>query len=407
MKKVKTIFIFAIVFLLVPACESDKFAHSIDSSQYEEAENEEESSNSQDESDLDGIDDNDEVLDSLNSISDKKSEIISRYQKIFDLSGVPYEVLPNGDTLIGTETSYKILDVDYSVGELISAIYYPSDDVVKVGVNLTFDYHPEKGLDKENKHVKLLYNILSELEAYTSIDEMISDMTDSTEYSNGMYAWETSAFSDTQTMKFSCYEQINCDFSNDLQFVQFDDLDIRNSKMEEYVNLVNKRLKENGFSDNRIVRTQIKDGWENDTYARKIDNDLGIVVRFNEINTLSDNILEAVNIVKIYVDCSNEVFGIQTPYSSELLAQDIVSRARLLSYNDDNGVFRICQESEYQKVNLPCNELLEQYINPVDAIQYKQSGYFIDSLGWYSDKEGSMIIEYYIPIQVDGLQNKY
>ena len=89
MKKVKTIFIFAIVFLLVPACESDKFAQSIDSSQYEEAENEEESSNSQDESDLDGIDDNDEVLDSLNSISDKKSEIISRYQKIFDLSGVP------------------------------------------------------------------------------------------------------------------------------------------------------------------------------------------------------------------------------------------------------------------------------------------------------------------------------
>ncbi len=344
-----------------------------------------------------------ESLDSLEKINKKKLDIISNYKTLFDSSGVPYEILPNEEIIVGTETSYQILDVDYSVGEFVSSIYYPNDNVIKTGFNLTIDYHEEKGLDKENPHVKLLYNVLAELGAYTSMDDMIFDIENNYRFSNGTYAWENTVMNGVYSINFACFEQINCDYDiGELNFASFDNLDSRNSKMEEYMNLVDRRLSESGFADDSVVRTQVRDGWENDSYARDIDNDLGIVVRFNEIDTSAENIGNAIKIVKIYIDSANEIFDIQIPYSSEVLARDIVSRARLVRYNKENGVFRM-----RPTIDFPCNELLDQYINPIDTIQYTQSGYFIDSLGWYSDEEGTIIIEYYIPIKVEGLKSKY
>lgn len=254
--------------------------------------------------------------------------------------------------------------------------------------------------------VKLLYNILSELGSYESIDAMIADMTKNTDYSNGIYSWKTSSFGGRMRIDFAYFEEVGCDAREDLQYIQFDDLNIRNSKKEEYINLVNQRLSENGLLDDSIVEAQIIDGWEN-TYAQQRKNDLGIVVRFDKIDTSTDNISKAIDIVKVYVDCSNEIFNIQSPHSSELLAQDIVSRARLVRYNVEGGAFRICKESGgSEEVNLPCEKLLKKPVNPVDAIQYIRSGYVINKGFYFEKKERPIIIEYYIPMQVDGLQNK-
>lgn len=349
----------------------------------------------------------------FDEILEEKKNSISRFIQLFEELNIPYEVLPDGETIIGEENEYKILDTDYSVSVMVNTIYSKEENRIQTAFNLSMDYHIEKGIDKENPYIQLAYNAVTQRQGtYGSIDEMVDEMNSTDEKIGVGFAWEIKQRSTFKTIDFTYVESEESDYQYPtLSYVSFDNMDARNNTKEEYKNLVEQRLTSNGYLNNSIVRAQIRDGWENDTYARDIDNNLGIVVRFNEIDTTSENISTAVEIVKIYIDCAKEIFNIDSPYSSDLLAKDIVSRARLKeyngNYNQNRDGFRLCENSEEsEKVNLPCFALLDKNINPLLNIQYIESGYFIDTLGWYSAEPNTIIIEYYIPIQVEGLKNK-
>ncbi len=411
MKRIKMILVVisAVVFLI--ACESNKIAQSIDSDQSNKQVNSEENLTEETVTDREPID----KLDTLEKINKKKQEIIDTYLKYFEEAGVPFEVTPNMDIILGTTSEYSILDTKYCVAEFVSSIYYPYDNVIKTAINMNFEYHLEKGLDASDSHIMLLYKFLSETGEYSSIDEMISDMENNTEKTGVGYKWENRTVGgNTGVLEFASYYEEECDYISDIRYVEFDSLEARDQKVGEYYNFVDQKLKDNGYegvseygvSDDGIVRATIKNGWENDTYARDIDNDLGLVVRFS-LNTLPEYLEYSMNFVKTYIDCAYETFQLDEDNLSEILTKDIVTRARLIRYSDETDCIRLYKGTDdYQDVEFPCNNLLEVDVNPISNIQYYQSGYFNDSLGWYSKQENSIIIEYYIPIKVEGLQNK-
>lgn len=414
MKTFKTIALLILVFIFMIGCESNKTQQTVESNQIEEKETD--SEDNLIEETIDSTSKLIDKLDTLEKINTKKEDIINTYTKYFEETGVPFEVTPNRNIILGTTYEYSILDTKYLVAEFVSSTYYPDDDVIKTAVNMNFEYHLEKGLDATNSHIMLLYKFLSDTGDYLSIDQMISDMENNSEKTGVGYKWEnrTSGKGNVGVIEFASYYEEVCDYNDEMSYVEFDSLDARTQKISEYFNLVNQKLSESGYggvseygvSDNGIVRATIMDGWENDTYARKIDNDLGLVVRF-KLNVLPEYLEYSINFVKTYIDCAYEIFQFEEGIPSEILAKDIVTRAKLIKYSDETDCIRLYRGTEdYQDVKFPCNNLLGKDVNPISNIQYYQSGYFIDSLGLYSKQKNSIIIEYYIPIKVEGLQNK-
>jgi len=350
-----------------------------------------------------------EQLSTIDEITDKQAEIIKKYQALFDEAGVGCEVTPNGAVLYGTDYDYTILDTKYGTSEMVCALYENDENKLITGVNVTFQYFLEKGIDKENPHTILLFECLSDLGVYTSIDDMIADMEANEEKSGSDYIWTNerygSAGSETYEISFAYYDETACSYDQTVEYCEFDSLDDREKALDDYMEQVEKELESEGLSEGSVAEGRPRDGWENDTYAKDVDNSLGEVVRFDLKVSSQEDAEEAVKIVKVYVDKANELFGQATDVPAELIAEDIVTRGRMAHYEKESNI-RLRTEDEWHKVSLTWISMLGKDGNPMTDIQFVQSGCFKDTLGWYSKEEGTIIIEFYIPMMVEGLMNK-
>lgn len=350
-------------------------------------------------------DNSEETLNTLDEIIQKQKTIIEEYKEVFEKSEVPYIVTADGNTILGTELSYDILDKPYGVAEMVSSVYDKDNNLLKTTVNLTIQYHEEKGIDKENSHIILLYNLLSKFENFQSIDDMISMLNSNTSGGNGNYGWtiEPKPLDYTvKVLKFAYKTEQSCNYNEQLNYCEFDSLDEKEQKQQEYNDYVKQKISDAGLGSNFI--DAVLWDWDGASYAVNMKNNLGLVIQFRHINT--ENVDDAVNAVKIYIDAANEIFGACSDISSEMMAQDIVTRDQLKSYSEDS-LFRLAQGKEdYQEVSLPTKELLDEYSTPLLNIQYTESAYYDDTDGAYTKIPHNMIIEYYIPIKVQGLLNR-
>lgn len=360
-------------------------------------------------SDLNNTNEDVENLDTLDAILAKQNEIIDEYKQVFEESNVPYMITANGSTILGTELSYNILDTPYNVAEMISSVYDRDDKALKTTINVTIEYHEEKGIDKENPHIVFLYNLFSKFKKFDSIDDMISMLNEGMSGSYGTLSWSREAkYGKGKVMRLNLAyeEEQTCSYEELINYCELNSLDERDQKEQEYKDRIQQKLSEIGADENSYVEAVLYEGDERASYADKIGNDLGIMLHFRRIRGLDENVDMVINIMKAYVEAANEVFGVGSDATPEMIARDIVTRQQLKMYNE-NSMFRLAQGVEsYQDVSLPTKDILDDNKTPLLNIQYVESGYYHDTYGAYTKGDDNLTIEYYIPIKVDGLLNK-
>lgn len=342
------------------------------------------------------------VFSDFSDVVQYKTATIAELEQIFSQNNIGYTLASNEDILLGNESSYVLLDHQYGITEIAYSLYYPTLNTVDTVFSFKYEIHPEKGMDAESKHSKWLYDMLNYFgcNTFSSVEDMVEQLNES----NSVLVESDSVYveASTYTCSASAIIRKECNFSTpEFKYMNFDSLDERTNYMETLESTVEERFSqyqsEGGnvvdSNGNPLIRFRCMDA--NDEAG--MDNDLGIMVSFLEINGQQEYTKDCIELIKIICDYIGIENMTNMGITSADIAEQLMTYVELENYfsDKDEPFFSWQQEGGWDKLFVPVEHF---HSNPF-GVQYQNARY-------YEWNKGDNVYEgIYIPATVQEIKN--
>lgn len=339
----------------------------------------------------------------FSDVDQHKSTVVSELEQVFTQNDIPYAITSNGDVLLGSESSYTLLDDEYDITEVAYSLYNPELNTIDTVFSFKYEVHEEKGMEIDSKHSKWLYEMLKYFgcNEFSSVENMVTQLNES----DDVLVETESVY--IEARKYVCYASAiireECDFtSSEYKYMDFASLDERENYMgtlESEIEAKFAEYKSKGGNivdadGNPLVRFRCMDA--ND--EANMDNDLGIMVSLLEISGQQEYKKDGLELLKIICD----YIGIENMTNMNVTSQEIAEQ--LMTYvemevyfaDKDEPFFSWQQEGGWDRLFSP----VEYFDSNVFGIQYENARY-------YEWNRGDNVYKgIYIPATVQGLKNR-
>lgn len=343
------------------------------------------------------------VFSDFSDISKHKNDVVSEMGQIFTQNNIEYNLTSNGDVLLGSESSYVLLDRQYGITEIAYSLYNPGLNTIDTVFSFKYEIHEEKGIDAESNHSKWLYDMLKYFgcDAFSSVEDMVEQLNGSDKVlleSDSVYV---------EARKYAYYAAAiireECDFNlPEYKYMDFGSLDERESYMETLESGVQEKFEQYQSEGGRIVDSNgnplISFRCMDANDEANMDNDLGIMISLLEINGQQEYKEDCTELLKIMCDFIGTENMTNMDITSTEVAEQLLTYVELENYfsDRDEPLFTWQQEGGWDKLFSP----VEYFASNPFGVQYENARYY----EW--NKGDNVYKGIYIPATVQGLKNR-